>query len=85
MSFTTTLALRAASSMAYSLPSPLPAPVTMAASGSAAVSWPRDLARCFFFEISEHADGERRGPVLIWRYLKTRLAETFRMPPSDPI
>ena len=30
-----------------------------------------------FFKILEHADGERRGPVSIWRYLKTRLARAL--------
>ena len=39
----------------------------------------------FFPCVSEHADGERRGPVSIWRYLKTRLSGTFPVPPSDPI
>ena len=39
----------------------------------------------FFFSISEHADGERRRPVSIGRYLKTRLTETFPMPPFDSI
>ena len=39
-------------------------------------------ARVYFFNISEHADGERRGSVSISRYLKTCLAETSPMPPS---
>ena len=42
-------------------------------------------ARIFFFNISEHADGERRGPAPIRMYLKTRLAKTLRVVPSDPI
>ena len=33
----------------------------------------------------EHADGERRCPVPIGRYLKTRLTETFPALPSDLI
>ena len=39
----------------------------------------------FFFNASEHADGERRGPVSLRRCLKTRLAETSPTRPSDPI
>ena len=42
-------------------------------------------ARGFFFDISAHADGERRGPVPIRRYLRTCLAQTFPMRPSDSI
>ena len=38
-----------------------------------------------FFIISEHADGERRRPVSMRRYLKTRLAETFQVLPSPSI
>ena len=39
-----------------------------------------------FLDIPEHADGERRRPVgRSEGYLKTRLAETFSRPPSDPI
>ena len=37
--------------------------------------------RVHFFNISVHADGERRGPAPIWRYPKTRLTETFLVPP----
>ena len=36
-----------------------------------------------FSSISEHADGERRGPVTIRRDLETRLIESFQMLPSD--
>ena len=36
-----------------------------------------------FFNISEHADGERRGPMSTRTCLETRLTEPFRMPPSD--
>ena len=42
-------------------------------------------AIAFLLISSEHADGERRGPVSIQRYLKTLLSETFRTPPSDSI
>ena len=41
--------------------------------------------RAFFSIPSEHADGERRGPVSICRCLKTRLTEIFPTLPSDPI
>ena len=41
--------------------------------------------RRFFFGFSEHAHGERRGPVPISRYQKTRLTETFPTLPSDSI
>ena len=40
------------------------------------------MAERFFSNISEHANGERRGPVSIWRCLKTHLTETFPMLPS---
>ena len=39
----------------------------------------------FFIYITEHADGERRGPASVRRYRETRLAATFPMPPSDSI
>ena len=39
----------------------------------------------FFFNISELADGERRGPVSVSRYRRTRLAENFPVLPSDSI
>ena len=35
------------------------------------------------FNTSEHADGERLGPVPICKYLKTRLTETFLTLPFD--
>ena len=38
-----------------------------------------------FFEISERADGERRGPVQICGRLETRLTKTFPMLSSDSI
>ena len=59
-----------------------------------AVSAPRSrLMRCklrqpsavFFFNISEQADGTRRGHVSVLRYVKTRLTETFPVPPSGLI
>ena len=31
----------------------------------------------FFFNVSEHADGERRGRVSVRRHLETRHTETF--------
>ena len=40
--------------------------------------------RVYFSISSEHADGKRRGPMSISEYLKTRLAETVPMLPSDP-
>ena len=43
------------------------------------------IAERVFFSISEHADGDRRGPVSIRRRLKTRLAETSPTLPSDSI
>ena len=48
------------------------------------VAMGRFLSWMCFFDISAHADGERRGRVSIRRCLKTRLSETFPMPPSDP-
>ena len=39
----------------------------------------------FFFNISAHADGERRGTVSTRRFLKTRLTETFLMLPCESI
>ena len=37
----------------------------------------------FFVNVSEHADGERRGPVSTRRYLRMRLTGTFPVLPSD--
>ena len=42
-------------------------------------------SRFFKKSLSEHADGERRGPVPFGRHLKTRLSETFPTLPSDSI
>ena len=41
--------------------------------------------RDFFFDISEHADGERRGRVSIQGSRQMHLTETFPKLPSDPI
>ena len=41
-----------------------------------------DANRDVFFYISEHADGEHRGPKPTRRYLKPRLGETFPMLPA---
>ena len=45
-------------------------------------SWSLSDSFCFS-NVSEHADGERRGPVSISRCLAMRLAETFPTLPSD--
>ena len=37
----------------------------------------------FLGDISEHADGECRGPVSIWRYQETRPTESFPTLPSE--
>ena len=41
--------------------------------------WPSAV---LLLKLSEHADGERRGPVSIRMYPKMRFTETFRVPPS---
>ena len=44
---------------------------------------PADAACAQFVNISEHADGERRGPASIWRVPKGAFStETFPVPPS---
>ena len=44
--------------------------------------------RGFFCSITEHADGERRGPLSIRKVSKKKRRvsrEPFPMPPSDPV
>ena len=41
----------------------------------------RAWAEQIFFNISKHADGERRGPMSIWRYPETHLTEIFQRCP----
>ena len=45
----------------------------------------RRLVKAMSMAMSEHADGDRRGPVSARSYLKTRLTETIPMLPSDSI